>query len=319
MLTAVITGGAGFLGSYLCDRFLAAGMRVVAVDNLCTGRRRNLEHLASHPDFSFLQHDICEPIPIAGAIDYVLNFASPASPPDYLRLPLETLMVGALGARSALELARKNGARFLHASTSECYGDPLVNPQNEDYWGNVNPIGQRSVYDEAKRFAEALTMTYHRERQVETRLARIFNTYGPRMRLDDGRALPTFMAQALRGEPLTVYGDGSQTRSFQYVDDLVEGVWRLLHSDEVTPVNIGNPEEVSMLAFAREIIELTGSKSEIVFQPLPPDDPKLRCPDIAKARRLLDWEPRVKRREGLRRTVEYFQAEAAKATAQEKK
>ncbi|MDR0868536.1 MAG: SDR family oxidoreductase [Planctomycetota bacterium] len=312
MLTAVITGGAGFLGSYLCDRFLAAGMRVVAVDNLCTGRRRNLEHLASNPNFSFLRHDICEPIPIAGAVDYVLNFASPASPPDYLRLPLETLMVGALGARSALELAREKGARFLHASTSECYGDPLVNPQNENYWGNVNPIGQRSVYDEAKRFAEALTMAYHREHQVATRLARIFNTYGPRMRLDDGRALPTFMAQALRGEPLTVYGDGSQTRSFQYVDDLIEGVWRLLHSDEVTPVNIGNPEEVSMLAFAREIIELTGSKSEIVFQPLPPDDPKLRCPDIAKARRILDWEPRVQRREGLQRTVEYFQREATR-------
>lgn len=302
----LITGGAGFIGSHLCERFLAEGHEVICMDNFITGSPDNIAHLIGHERFHFIQHDVTNFIYVEGPLDYVLHFASPASPVDYLKYPIQTLKVGALGTHKALGLAKAKGARFLLASTSEVYGDPLVHPQPEDYWGNVNPVGLRGVYDEAKRFAEAMTMAYHRYHGVDVRIVRIFNTYGPRMRLDDGRALPTFMTQALKGEPLTVYGDGSQTRSFQYIDDLVEGIYRLLMSDYVGPVNIGNPEEISILEFAREIIELTGSKSEIVFKPLPADDPKVRQPDISLARRVLDWEPRVSRREGLRRTLEYF-------------
>lgn len=309
MQTVAILGGAGFLGSHLCDRFLKEGFFVHCVDNLCTGRTENIEHLAGNENFRFYKQNVYNTLLIPGKVDYVLHFASPASPIEYLKMPIQTLKVGSIGTMNALGLAKAKGARFLLASTSECYGDPAVHPQTEDYWGNVNPVGPRSVYDESKRFAEAITMAYHTEHKVETRIVRIFNTYGPRMRLDDGRALPAFMDQALRGLPVTVFGDGSQTRSFQYVDDLVEGIWRLLHSDEVYPVNIGNPEEVSLLEFAKEVIELTGSKSEIVFKPLPKDDPKKRCPDISKAKRLLDWEPRVKRREGLRRTLDYFKSQ----------
>ncbi|SHK20528.1 UDP-glucuronic acid decarboxylase family protein [Rhodothermus profundi] len=302
----LITGGAGFIGSHLCERFLAEGHEVICMDNFITGSPDNIAHLIGHERFHFIQHDVTNFIYVEGPLDYVLHFASPASPVDYLKYPIQTLKVGALGTHKALGLAKAKGARFLLASTSEVYGDPLVHPQPEDYWGNVNPVGLRGVYDEAKRFAEAMTMAYHRYHGVDVRIVRIFNTYGPRMRLDDGRALPTFMTQALKGEPLTVYGDGSQTRSFQYIDDLVEGIYRLLMSDYVGPVNIGNPEEISILEFAREIIELTGSKSEIVFKPLPADDPKVRQPDISLARRVLGWEPRVSRREGLRRTLEYF-------------
>ena len=311
MQTAVILGGAGFLGSHLCDRFLKEGMFVHCVDNLCTGRTENIAHLGDNENFRFYKRNVYDTLLIPGPVDYVLDFASPASPIDYLRLPIQTLKVGSIGTLNALGLAKDKGARFLLASTSECYGDPLVHPQTEDYWGNVNPVGPRSVYDESKRFAEAITMAYHETHGVATRIVRIFNTYGPRMRLDDGRALPAFMEQALRGQPITVFGDGSQTRSFQCVDDLVEGVWRLLHSDEVFPVNIGNPEEVSLLEFAKEVIALTGSKSEIVFKPLPKDDPRRRCPDISKARRLLGWEPRVPRREGLARTLDYFRSQVA--------
>ncbi len=307
----LITGGAGFLGSHLCDRFLSEGYEVFCMDNLVTGDLRNVEHVASEPLFHFIHQDVTEFIHVPGRLDAILHFASPASPIDYLELPIQTLKVGSLGTHKALGLARAKGARFLLASTSECYGDPLVHPQREDYWGNVNPVGPRGVYDEAKRFAEAITMAYHRYHGLATRIVRIFNTYGPRMRMNDGRALPAFMSQALRGEPLTVFGDGSQTRSFCYVDDLVEGIWRLLNSDEVEPTNIGNPHEMTILEFAQEVLRLTGSKSEVSFKPLPVDDPKVRQPDISKARRVLGWEPRVPLAEGLERTLADFRARLA--------
>jgi len=306
MARALITGGAGFLGSHLCDRFLAEGYEVVCMDNLITGDIRNIDHLFADPRFHFHHQDVTEYIHVPGSLDVVMHFASPASPIDYLELPIQTLKVGSLGTHKALGLAHAKGARFLLASTSECYGDPLVHPQREDYWGNVNPVGPRGVYDEAKRFAEAMTMAYHRYHGVTTRIVRIFNTYGPRMRLNDGRALPAFMSQALRGQPITVFGDGSQTRSFCYVDDLIEGIWRLLHSDEVLPTNIGNPAEMTILQFAKKVRELTGSASEIVFKELPQDDPKVRQPDISKARALLSWEPRVDLDTGLARTLAYF-------------
>ncbi len=303
---ALITGGAGFLGSHLCERFLAEGYEVICMDNLLTGDLRNIEHLTSRPDFHFHHQNVTEFLHVAGPLDAVLHFASPASPRDYLEFPIQTLKVGSLGTHKALGLAHAKGARFLLASTSECYGDPLVHPQREDYWGNVNPVGPRGVYDEAKRFAEAMTMAYHRFHGVKTRIVRIFNTYGPRMRLNDGRALPAFMSQALRGEDVTVFGDGSQTRSFCYVDDLVEGIFRLLHSDEVLPVNIGNPREMTILQFAQAVIDLCESRSKIVFESLPVDDPKVRQPDITKARTLLGWEPKVELSVGLARTMAYF-------------
>ena len=302
----LITGGAGFLGSHLCDRFLADGYEVICMDNLITGDLRNVEHLFADADFHFHHQDVTEFIHVPGRLDVVMHFASPASPIDYLELPIQTLKVGSLGTHKALGLAHAKGARFLLASTSECYGDPLVHPQREDYWGNVNPVGPRGVYDEAKRFAEAMTMAYHRYHGVDTRIVRIFNTYGPRMRLNDGRALPAFMSQALRGEDLTVFGDGSQTRSFCYVSDLVEGIWRLLHSDEVMPTNIGNPSEMTIQQFAEKVCELTGATARIAYRPLPQDDPKVRQPDISKARKLLGWEPKVPLDDGLRRTLEYF-------------
>lgn len=302
----LITGGAGFLGSHLTDRFLKEGYKVIVMDNLLTGDMSNIEHHISNPDFQFILHDVTEYNHVAGELDYILHFASPASPKDYLNLPIQTLKVGSLGTHKVLGLAKAKGARMLIASTSEVYGDPLVHPQSEDYWGNVNPIGSRGVYDEAKRFMEAMTMAYHRYHGVETRIVRIFNTYGPRMRLDDGRALPAFVGQALRGEDITVFGDGSQTRSFCYVDDLVEGIFRLLHSDYSDPVNIGNPDEVSILDFAKEIIALTGTESKLVFKPLPEDDPKVRQPNITMAKKLLDWEPKVDRAEGLKITVDFF-------------
>lgn len=309
-MRVLITGGAGFLGSHLCDRFLAEGHTVIAMDNLITGKTANIEHLAGHERFLFIKHDVTNYIYVEGPLDAVLHFASPASPIDYLELPIPTLKVGALGTHKALGLAKAKGARFLLASTSEVYGDPLIHPQTEDYWGNVNPIGPRGVYDEAKRFAEALTMAYHRYHQVDTRIVRIFNTYGPRMRLEDGRVVPNFIAQALRDEPLTVYGDGSQTRSFCYVSDLVEGIYHLLLSNEVEPVNIGNPVEMTILDFAKTIVELTGSQSEIVFvRPTDmriKDDPKVRQPDISKARRILNWEPKVSLQAGLKETIAYF-------------
>ena len=308
----LITGGAGFLGSHLCERFLAEGHEVICMDNLITGALENVEHLFRKRDFHFEQRDVTEYIHVSGELDAILHFASPASPVDYLELPIQTLKVGSLGTHKALGLARAKGARFLLASTSECYGDPLVHPQSEDYWGNVNPVGPRGVYDEAKRFAEAMTMAYHRYHGVETRIVRIFNTYGPRMRLNDGRALPAFMSQALDGRPLTVFGDGGQTRSFCFVDDLVEGVFRLLASDEVYPTNIGNPNEMTIQEFARKVIEITGSSSEITFEPLPEDDPKVRQPDISKARAILDWEPHIVLEVGLRRTLEYFQTYLAR-------
>ncbi len=302
----LITGGAGFLGSHLCERFLAEGHEVVCMDNLITGSLDNVEHLFKDPAFHFEKRDVTEHVHVPGAVDAVLHFASPASPIDYLELPIQTLKVGSLGTHKALGLARAKNARFLLASTSECYGDPLVHPQSEDYWGNVNCVGPRGVYDEAKRFAEAMTMAYHRFHGLDTRIVRIFNTYGPRMRLRDGRALPAFMSQALRGEPLTVFGDGSQTRSFCYVDDLVEGIWRLLNSQEHLPVNIGNPVEMTILQFAEAVLKATGSRSKLEFRPLPVDDPKVRQPDITKARRLLGWEPKVGLEEGLARTLEHF-------------
>jgi len=309
-LRVLITGGAGFLGSHLCDRFLAEGHSVIAVDNLITGNTANIEHLAGNQNFLFIKHDVTNYIYVEGPLDTVLHFASPASPIDYLELPIQTLKVGALGTHKALGLAKAKGARFLLASTSETYGDPLVHPQKEDYWGNVNPIGPRGVYDEAKRFAEAMTMAYHRYHGVDTRIVRIFNTYGPRMRLADGRVVPNFIAQALTGEALTVYGDGSQTRSFCYVSDLVEGIYRLLHSDEVEPVNIGNPYEMTILEFAQKIIELTNTSSKIHFvQPEDEriqDDPKKRQPNIGKARRILGWEPAVSLDNGMRKTIDYF-------------
>ena len=315
MPRTLITGGAGFLGSHLCERFLAEGHEVICMDNLITGNPDNVAHLFGNPNFTFVHHDVTNYIYVAGELDYVLHFASPASPIDYLKLPIQTLKVGSLGTHNALGLAKAKGARFLIASTSEVYGDPLIHPQTEDYWGNVNPIGFRGVYDEAKRFGESITMAYHRYHGVETRLLRIFNTYGPRMRLDDGRALPAFMGQALRGEPITVFGDGSQTRSFCYVDDLVEGIYRLLMSDETGPVNIGNPDEVSIKEFAEEVVALTGSKSTISYKDLPADDPKTRKPDISKARRVLGWEPTVDRADGLRRTLDYFQGAVKEADA----
>jgi dTDP-glucose 4,6-dehydratase len=304
----VITGGAGFIGSHLCERFLADGHEVICVDNFITGSAANVEHLHASGRFRFLHHDISQPLPLDGPVDNVLHFASPASPVDYLRHPIQTLKVGSLGTHNTLGMAKLKGASFLLASTSEVYGDPAVHPQREDYWGNVNPVGVRGCYDEAKRFAEAITMAYHRYHGVNSHIVRIFNTHGPRMRLDDGRVVPNLMGQALRGQPLTVYGDGSQTRSFCYVDDLVEGIVRLLSCDFHEPVNLGNPNEVSILDFAKEIQELTGSKSEIIFKPLPQDDPKVRRPDIARARQLLGWEPRVERREGLWRTLDFFRS-----------
>jgi dTDP-glucose 4,6-dehydratase len=308
MPRTLITGGAGFLGSHLCDRLIEEGHEVLCMDNLVTGDTENIEHLfeLGQDRFRFVEYDVTDYIHVNGELDYVLHFASPAAPDDYLRLPIQTLKVGALGTHKALGLAKAKDARFLLASTSEVYGDPLVHPQPEDYWGNVNPIGERGVYDEAKRFAEALAMAYNRYHGVETRIVRIFNTYGPRMRIDDGRALPTFMSQALRGEPLTVYGDGSQTRAFCYVDDLVEGIYRLLLSDESTPVNIGNPDEITIKEFAEEIIEITGTGSSITYEELPADDPQVRQPDISRAREILDWAPTVDRKEGLRRTLDYF-------------
>jgi len=306
--TVLITGGAGFLGSHLCERFLAEGWAVICMDNLITGDLTNVEALFADPAFHFEKRDVTEYIHVPGDLDAILHFASPASPIDYLELPIQTLKVGSLGTHKVLGLARAKNARFLLASTSECYGDPLVHPQSEDYWGNVNPVGPRGVYDEAKRFAEAMTMAYHRYHGVATRIVRIFNTYGPRMRLNDGRALPAFMSQALEGRPLTVFGDGSQTRSFCFMDDLVEGIWRLLNSEEVLPVNIGNPSELTILEFARKVIELTGTQVEIVFKELPEDDPKVRQPDITRARTLLDWEPQVDLDTGLGLTLEFFQA-----------
>jgi dTDP-glucose 4,6-dehydratase len=311
----LITGGAGFLGSHLCQRFLLEGFEVICMDNLITGDVQNVEHLFENRWFHFEHRDVTEYIHVTGALDGILHFASPASPIDYLELPIQTLKVGSLGTHKALGLAHAKGARFLLASTSECYGDPLVHPQSEDYWGNVNPVGPRGVYDEAKRFAEAMTMAYHRYHKVDTRIVRIFNTYGPRMRLRDGRALPAFMAQAFAGEPLTVFGDGSQTRSFCYVDDLVEGIWRLYSSNEHLPVNIGNPREMTILQFAEAVLKVTASKSKIEFRPLPVDDPKVRKPDITKARTLLGWEPKVTLEDGLVRTVEYFRARLARGEA----
>ncbi len=302
----LIAGAAGFLGSHLCDRFLKEGFTVIGMDNLLTGNIKNIEHLFPVKEFEFYHHDVTKFVHIPGELDYILHFASPASPIDYLKMPIQTLKVGALGTHNLLGLAKSKGARILVASTSEVYGDPLVHPQTEEYWGNVNPVGPRGVYDEAKRFMESMTMAYHTFHQLETRIIRIFNTYGPRMRLDDGRALPTFMSQALRGEDITVYGDGSQTRSFCYVDDLVDGIYRLLMSDYPKPVNIGNPSEITLLQFAEEVIKLTNTTSKIVYEALPQDDPKQRQPNITKAREILGWEPKVDRHDGLQRTLEYF-------------
>jgi dTDP-glucose 4,6-dehydratase len=307
-MRVLITGGAGFLGSHLCDLFLDRGHEVIAMDNLLTGSLDNIGHLFGRPGFQFVHHDVTNFIHIPGPLDAVLHFASPASPVDYLRFPIQTLKVGSLGTHKALGLAREKKARFLLASTSEVYGDPLVHPQPESYLGNVDPLSTRGVYDEAKRFAEAMTMAYRRYHGLETRIARIFNTYGPRNRIDDGRVVPTFVAQALRGEALTVFGDGAQTRSFCYVSDLVEGIWRLLHSDHDRPVNIGNPQEMTIAEFARLILEITGARCEIIHRPLPEGDPRVRQPDITKARELLGWEPKVEIREGLRRTIEYYRA-----------
>lgn len=303
---AVVTGGAGFLGSHLCDRLLQEGHRVIAIDNLITGNIKNIAHLFGNEQFSFVKHDVTEYMYIDGPVNYILHFASPASPIDYLKLPIQTLKVGSLGTHKALGLAKAKGARFLLASTSEVYGDPLVHPQPEAYWGNVNPVGLRGVYDEAKRFAEAMTMAYRRYHGLETRIVRIFNTYGPRMRINDGRAIPAFVSQALRDEDVTVFGNGSQTRSVCYVDDLIDGIYRLLLSEEKDPVNIGNQDELTMLDLAREIIELTGSKSKIIFHPLPEDDPRVRQPDTTRARTILGWTPKVHRKEGLRKTIDYF-------------
>jgi len=304
----LITGAAGFLGSHLCDRFIKEGFRVIGMDNLITGDIRNIEHLFPLADFEFYNHDVSKYIHVNGELDYILHFASPASPIDYLKIPIQTLKVGSLGTHNCLGLALSKKARILVASTSEVYGDPLVHPQNEEYWGNVNPVGPRGVYDEAKRFQEAMTMAYHTFHGLETRIIRIFNTYGPRMRLNDGRALPAFIGQALRGEDLTVFGDGSQTRSFCYVADLVEGIYRLLMSDYAMPVNIGNPDEISLKDFAEEIIKLTGTNQKIVYQELPKDDPKQRQPDITKAKAILGWEPTVSRAEGLKITYAYFKS-----------
>lgn len=304
----LITGGAGFLGSHLAERFIAEGFQVIAMDNLITGDLKNIEHLFKLPEFEFYHHDVSKFVHVAGGLDFILHFASPASPIDYLKIPIQTLKVGSLGTHNLLGLAKEKKARILVASTSEIYGDPLVHPQTEEYYGNVNPIGPRGVYDEAKRFQEAMTMAYHTYHKLETRIVRIFNTYGPRMRLNDGRVLPAMIGQALRGEDLTVFGDGSQTRSFCFVDDLVEGIFRLLMSDYALPMNIGNPDEISILDFANEIIKLTGTKQKIVFKPLPKDDPKQRQPDISKAKQLLGWEPKISRAEGLKITYNYFRS-----------
>ncbi len=312
-MRTLITGGAGFVGSHLVERFLAEGHEVICVDNFITGTAGNVEHLRGHDRFSFIRHDISHPLEIDGPVDNILHFASPASPVDYLRHPIPTLKVGSLGTHNTLGLAKLKQARFLLASTSEVYGDPEQHPQREDYWGHVNPVGVRGCYDESKRFAEAMTMAYHRYHNIDTHIVRIFNTYGPRMRLDDGRVLPNFVGQALRGEPLTVYGDGSQTRSFCYVSDLVDGIFRLLFTDFHEPVNLGNPNEITILDFAKEILRLTSSKSEIVYKDLPADDPKVRRPDISRARKLLGWEPKVDRHEGLQRTVEHFRQRVKKA------
>jgi dTDP-glucose 4,6-dehydratase len=314
MARVLITGGAGFLGSHLSERFLAEGFDVIGMDNFITGRPENIAHLLGNKKYRFIEQDVTEFIYVDGPVDFILHFASPASPIDYLKFPIQTLKVGSLGTHKALGLAKAKQARLLLASTSEVYGDPLEHPQKESYWGNVNPVGMRGVYDEAKRFAEAMTMAYHRYHDVETRIVRIFNTYGPRMRLDDGRALPTFMGQALRGEPLTVFGDGSQTRSFCYVDDLVDGIYRLLLSSEVDPVNIGNPVEITIKEFAEEVIQLTGSKSRIIYKALPADDPKIRQPNIERAQQLLGWEPKVDRTSGLKRTLDYFKHRLSVAT-----
>ncbi|MBI1286724.1 MAG: NAD-dependent epimerase/dehydratase family protein [Flavobacteriales bacterium] len=308
MKRVLITGAAGFLGSHLCDRFIKEGYYVIGMDNLITGNLKNIEHLFKLKEFEFYHHDVSKYIHIPGELDYILHFASPASPIDYLKIPIQTLKVGSLGTHNCLGLAKAKGARMLIASTSEVYGDPMVHPQTEDYWGNVNPIGPRGVYDEAKRFQEAITMAYHRYHGLETRIVRIFNTYGPRMRLNDGRVLPAFIGQALRGEDLTVFGDGSQTRSFCYVDDLIEGIYRLLHSDYAEPVNIGNPDEITIAQFAEEIIKLTGTDQKVIYKPLPVDDPMQRQPNIDRARAILDWEPKVSRAEGLKITYEYFKS-----------
>lgn len=308
MKRVLITGAAGFLGSHLCDRFIKEGYFVMGMDNLITGDLRNIEHLFKNENFEFYNHDVSKFVHVSGELDYILHFASPASPIDYLKIPIQTLKVGSLGTHNLLGLAKEKNARIIVASTSEVYGDPTVHPQTEDYWGNVNPVGPRGVYDEAKRFQEAMTMAYHTYHGVETRIVRIFNTYGPRMRLNDGRVLPAFIGQALRGEDLTVFGDGSQTRSFCYVDDLVEGIYRLLQSDCVDPVNIGNPDEITISQFAEEIIKLTGTTQKVIYEPLPVDDPKQRQPDITKARAVLGWEPKVDRAEGLKITYEYFKS-----------
>jgi dTDP-glucose 4,6-dehydratase len=306
MARILITGAAGFLGSHLCDRFIAEGDEVLAMDNLITGNMENLEHLIGNPNFTFYHHDVSNYVHVPGELDYILHFASPASPIDYLKIPIQTLKVSSLGTHNLLGLALNKGARILFASTSEVYGDPLVHPQTEEYWGNVNPVGPRGVYDEAKRFMEAMTMAYHTYHGLETRIVRIFNTYGPRMRLNDGRVLPAFIGQALRGEDLTVFGDGSQTRSFCYVDDLVEGIYRLLMSNHTEPLNIGNPHEITISQFAEEIMELTGTDQKVVYQPLPVNDPMQRQPDITKAKEVLGWEPKVMREEGLKLTYEWF-------------
>jgi dTDP-glucose 4,6-dehydratase len=308
----LITGGAGFLGSHLCDYFLEKGHEVICMDNLLTGDMDNIAHLFGNSNFKFIKHNVTNYIYVEGHVDNILHFASPASPIDYLRLPIQTLKVGSLGTHTALGLAKAKGARFLLASTSECYGDPLVHPQSEDYWGNVNPVGPRGVYDEAKRFAEAMTMAYHRYHGVKTRIVRIFNTYGTRMRLDDGRALPTFMHQALKGEDLTVFGDGNQTRSFCYVQDLVEGIYRLLYSDEVYPVNLGNPRELTVGELAEKVLEVCGAKSKIIYKELPVDDPKVRRPDITKAKELLRWEPQTPLETGLQLCFGYFKSKCDK-------
>jgi dTDP-glucose 4,6-dehydratase len=309
-MRVLVTGAAGFLGSHLTDRLLGEGHTVIGVDNLSTGNRENLAHLRSESRFQFEERDICQPFD-PGPVDYVFNFASPASPPEYLRLAIETLRVGSVGVENTLRIAVRHGAGYLHASTSECYGDPLEHPQRESYWGNVNPIGPRSVYDEAKRFAEAMVMAWHRSRGANTHLVRIFNTYGPRLNPSDGRVISNFMMQALRGEPLTIYGDGRQTRSFCYVDDLIEGILRLSRSDEHRPVNIGNPNEFTILECAQAVLEVTGSKSELCFKPLPEDDPTRRCPDITKARALLGWEPKISLKQGLQKSLEYFRGKVA--------
>jgi dTDP-glucose 4,6-dehydratase len=316
--TAVVTGGAGFLGSHLADRLLAEGFRVIAIDNTITGSPDNITHLANNPCFEFIRQDVSKFIGVPGSVQFVFHLASPASPVDYLELPIPTLKVGALGTHNSLGLARDKGATFFLASTSECYGDPLVHPQNEDYWGNVNAVGPRGVYDEAKRFAEALTMAYHRFHGMNTKIVRIFNTYGPRMRLRDGRVVPSFISQALNNEPLTVFGDGSQSRSFCYVSDLIEGIWRLAMSDYHRPVNIGNPVEITIKQFAQKILEITAATGGIIYKDLPVDDPKVRRPDIARARALLDWEPKVDFDKGIRLTIDYFQSSSLTKPASKK-